>query len=134
MCNSELKALVETFLDKSFKFTNHFPVSQVYQAYSLKLTHHERGSGGVTVIAKMHFMKCAQNIKTALDHIICLKLEATRGVMVSTSAFIACHQCYSAGPSLGWDLKFSGLSLWHILKLVRGFFSGHSGFLPSSFE
>ena len=45
---------------------------------------------------------------------------ATRGVMVSTSAFLACHQ--SEGSSLGWGLNFSGLSAWRLLKLVdRGF-------------
>ena len=27
---------------------------------------------------------------------------ATRGVMVSTSAFLACHQCYCTGSSLSW--------------------------------
>ena len=31
---------------------------------------------------------------------------AMRGVMVGTSAFLACHQCWSAGLSLGWDLNF----------------------------
>ena len=30
---------------------------------------------------------------------------ATRGVMVSMSAFLACHQCYCAGSSLAWGLN-----------------------------
>ena len=30
---------------------------------------------------------------------------ATRGVTVSTSAFLAYHQCYSAGSSLAWGLN-----------------------------
>ena len=30
---------------------------------------------------------------------------ATRGVMVSISAFLACHQCYCAGSSLAWGLN-----------------------------
>ena len=30
---------------------------------------------------------------------------ATRGVMVSVSAFLACHQCYCAGSSLAWGLN-----------------------------
>ena len=34
---------------------------------------------------------------------------ATRGVMVSTSAFLACHQCKSAGSSLAWGLNFRTL-------------------------
>ena len=43
------------------------------------------------------------------------------GVMVSTSAFLACHQCYCAGSSR-LRLESSGFSMWHFLKLVvRGF-------------
>ena len=30
---------------------------------------------------------------------------ATRGVTVSMSAFLACHQCYCAGSSLAWGLN-----------------------------
>ena len=30
---------------------------------------------------------------------------ATRGVTVSVSAFLACHQCYCAGSSLAWGLN-----------------------------
>ena len=37
-------------------------------------------------------------------------LEATCGVMVSMSAFLACHECYSAGLSLAW-----GLNLWALV-------------------
>ena len=32
-------------------------------------------------------------------------LKATRGVTVSMSAFLACHQCYWAGSSLAWGLN-----------------------------
>ena len=50
------------------------------------------------------------------------KKGATRGVTVSISAFLACHQCYCAGSSLAWDLSLSCCSMWHFLKLVaRGF-------------
>ena len=31
--------------------------------------------------------------------------HATRGVTVSMSAFLACHQCYCAGSSLAWGLN-----------------------------
>ena len=31
-------------------------------------------------------------------------MGATSGVTVSTSAFLACHQCYCAGLSLAWGL------------------------------
>ena len=34
---------------------------------------------------------------------------STRGVMVSTPAFLTCHQSYSAGSSRGWDLNFRAL-------------------------
>ena len=34
---------------------------------------------------------------------------ATRGVMVSTSAFLACHQCCWAGSSLACSLNFRAL-------------------------
>ena len=34
---------------------------------------------------------------------------ATRGVIVRMSAFLACHQWYSAGSSLGWDLNFQAV-------------------------
>ena len=32
-------------------------------------------------------------------------IGATRGVMVSMSAYLACHQCYCAGWSLAWGLN-----------------------------
>ena len=34
---------------------------------------------------------------------------ATRGVMVSTSAFLVCHQCYCAGSSHAWGLNLQAL-------------------------
>ena len=39
-----------------------------------------------------------------LEH-IGFQIGATRGETVSTSAFLACHQCYCAGSSLAWDLN-----------------------------
>ena len=36
-------------------------------------------------------------------------IGATRDVKVSKSAFLACHQCYSAGSSLAWDLNLRAL-------------------------
>ena len=42
--------------------------------------------------------------------------------MVSASAFLACHQCYSAGSSLALGLEFLRFSMWHFLTLVvKGF-------------
>ena len=49
---------------------------------------------------------------------------ATRGVTVSMSAFLTCHQCYCAGSSLAWGLNLRAWfpTMWHFLKLVaRGF-------------
>ena len=37
-------------------------------------------------------------------------IAATRGVTVSMSAFLACHQCHCAGSSLAW-----GLNLWTVV-------------------
>ena len=56
---------------------------------------------------------------------------ATRGVTVSMSVFLACHQCYCAGSSLAW-----GLNLWAVVcgifwSSLPWVFSGYSGFLPS---
>ena len=36
-------------------------------------------------------------------------IDATHGVTVSTSAFLACHQCYCAGSSLTWGLNLRAL-------------------------
>ena len=45
--------------------------------------------------------------------------DTTRGVTVSMSAFLACHQCYCAGLSLTLGLESSGFSMWHFLKHFR---------------
>ena len=37
-------------------------------------------------------------------------MGATRGVTVSVSAFLACHQCYCAGSSLAWGLNLRAFS------------------------
>ena len=33
-------------------------------------------------------------------------IAVERGVMVSMSAVLVCHQCWSAGPGLGWGFNF----------------------------
>ena len=46
---------------------------------------------------------------------MCLNLHgATRGVTVSMSAFLACHQCDCAGSSLAWG--------WTLRAVVCGIF------------
>ena len=56
---------------------------------------------------------------------------ATRGVTVSMSAFLTCHQCYCAGSSLAWGLNIRAVVCGIFLSLSPGVFSGYSGFLPS---
>ena len=47
---------------------------------------------------------------------------ATRGVTVSMSAVLACHQCYCAGSSLAWGLNLRAVVCGIFFKLVaRGF-------------
>ena len=58
-------------------------------------------------------------------------LQATHDVTVSTSAFLACHQCYCAGSSLAWGLNFRVLVRGIFWSWSPGVFSGYSGFLPS---
>ena len=48
----------------------------------------------------MHLCACAFGCACVCKHIILM-----RGVMVSMSAFLACHQCYCAGSSLAWGLN-----------------------------
>ena len=56
---------------------------------------------------------------------------ATSGVTVSTSAFLACHQCCCAGFSLTWGLNLRALVCGIFWSSLLGVFSGYSGFLPS---
>ena len=60
-----------------------------------------------------------------------LRPDPTRGVTVSMSAFLACHQCYCAGSSLAWGLNLRALVCGIFLSSSPGVFSGYSGFLPS---
>ena len=55
----------------------------------------------------------------------------TRGVMVSTSAFLACHQWLECGFKSPLGLEFSGFSMWHFLNLVVGGFLRILRFPPS---
>ena len=50
-----------------------------------------------------NWLKCLRN---GLKHVANdVDLWATRGVIVSMSAFLACHQSYCAGSSLAWSLN-----------------------------
>ena len=55
----------------------------------------------------------------------------TRGVTVSMSAFLACHQCYCAGLSLAWGLNLQVAVCGIFWSSSPGVFSWFSGFLPS---
>ena len=48
----------------------------------------------------------------------------TRGVMVSMSAFLACHQCYCTGSSLTWDLNLQAVVGGIFWSLLPGFSPG----------
>ena len=61
----------------------------------------------------------------------CYIFGATRGVMVSMSTFLPCHQCYCAGLSLAWGLNLQAVVCGIFWSSLPGVFSGHSGFLPS---
>ena len=51
----------------------------------------------------VNWLKCLRN---GLKHVgNDVDLWATRGVTVSMSAFLACHQSYCAGSSLAWGLN-----------------------------
>ena len=59
------------------------------------------------------------------------KRRVTCGVTVSTSIFLACHQCYCVGSSLTWGLNLRALVCGFFWSLSPGVFCGYSGFLPS---
>ena len=69
---------------------------------------------------------------TGHSHTIYYTSYAPCGVTVSTSAFLACHQCYCAGSSLAWDLNLRALVCGIFCSSSPGVFSGYSGFLPFS--
>ena len=58
-------------------------------------------------------------------------MGTTRGVTVSMSAFLACHQCYCAGSSLAWGLNLRAVVYGIFRSSSPGVFCGSSGFLPS---
>ena len=65
----------------------------------------------------MFLLKCYRLIKLLFVDVSVEVLQtdrvvidgATRGVTVSMSAFLACHQCYCAGSSLAWGLNLRAL-------------------------
>ena len=60
----------------------------------------------------------------------CLQTHgATCGVTVSMSAFLACHQCYCAGPSLAWGLNLRALVCGIFWSSSPGVFSGYFGLM-----
>ena len=59
------------------------------------------------------------------------RLGATRGVTISMSAFLACHQYYCAGSSLAPGLNLRAVVCGIFWSSSPGVFSGYSSFLPS---
>ena len=58
--------------------------------------------------------------------------QATRGVAVSTSAFLACHQCYCVGLSLAWGLNLRAFVCGLFWSSRHGFSPGTPGSSPPS--
>ena len=56
----------------------------------------------------------------------------TRGVVVNSSAFLACHQCWSAGSSLGWGWNFRLFYVAFSEARRQGFSPGTPVFFPPS--
>ena len=56
---------------------------------------------------------------------------STRGVTVSMSAFLACHECYCTSSSLAWGLNLRAVVCGIFWSSSPGVFSGYSDFLPS---
>ena len=71
------------------------------------------------------------DLKVGIDLRVSCSQGLTRGVTVCTSAFLACHQCSSAGSSLAWGLNLRALVCGICWSSSPGVFSGYSGFLPS---
>ena len=97
----------------------------------------DRSFNLITLKPEGHFKLCGPQ-KTGyeflLDEIRRKKLVtygATRGVTVSMSAFLTCHQCYCAGSSLAWGLNLRALVCGIFWSSSPGVFSGYSSFLPS---
>ena len=79
-------------------------------------------------IASMDVSCCCKDISHGF---ILYLFGATRGVTVSISALLACHQCYCAGSSLAWGLNLQAVVCGIFRSSSPGVFSGYSGFLPS---
>ena len=76
-------------------------------------------------------LKLMVEVNGAYKHGRCETIWAKRGVMVSMSAFLACHQCYCVGSSLAWGLNLRAVVCGIFWSSSPGVFSGYSGFLPS---
>ena len=103
MCSFDVIALVETFFDRNFKITKHFPDFDIYQTSAVKLTHHGRRSGGV-VLVKKHLMRFVCKIETTYDHIICLKLSSALLATHSDVMYIAAYVPPILSPYNAWTV------------------------------
>ena len=87
-------------------------------------------------ISPSHTIHMYGKLKLAPSPLWSRRPGATRGVTVSMSAFLACHQCYCACSSLVWGLKRLNLRAvvcGIFLKLVaQGFSPGSPVFSPPS--
>ena len=93
----------------------------------------ERHSSRFCTVSSLHH-KCLQHIHSfpdpqllaaMLDLISCIIILMMRSVAVSTSAFLAFHQCYCAGSSLAWGLNLR-------VSVCGIFWSSLPGFSPGT--
>ena len=105
-------------------------VKQVYEAFCLKIEQLWQHNHSQWLITCTLFSTLDTTIAHTITPCDC-GCGATRGVTVSTSAFLACHQCYCAGSSLAWGLNLRALVCGIFCSSSPGVFSGYSGFLPS---
>ena len=68
-----------------------------------------RGVGGIVRLTSQQHGSVPLG-RICSDHCTCCHTGATRGVTVSMSAFLACHQCYCAGSSLAWGLNLRAVA------------------------
>ena len=108
-----------------YAFINISIQAQVLSSLTQVVAHaHMRTHITTFVLSCMHAHIC-------MDLHVCALYRAMRGVRVSMSAFLACHQCYCAGSSLAWGLNLWALVCGIFWSSSPGVFSGYSGFYPS---
>ena len=71
----DIAVLVETFVEKSYDLTQHFPDHHIYACSAVKLSNQGRRSGGIVVLVKKWLKPHTEVIETIHDQIVVLKLN-----------------------------------------------------------